>query len=552
MITGLKCYCLRTALVAAFVLCFEGFASAQTPSPTPDEPLPIPRSFNKPLNPLPDASRVGVITGDELSLTLAQAIEMALGNNHDIEVSRKDVHIAEFNFEAANGIYDPLFNSQSYYESRTTPTASTIGGTTTDSITQRQFYGDLGLSGFVPKFGGSYDVIFNSARTTTTSRNATLNPQFPTAFTSTFTQPLWRNRSIDANRRNILIASKNIDITESQLQQKAMDIIANVEQAYWDLLYALRNFQVQLEGLQQAREQLESNQRMADKGALAPIEVVAAQAQVANFEQVVYTAQETVTRSENTLKTLVLADRTSAEWSRPLMPVTSPFIDVPHVGVEIAAAEALRNRPEIAQLETSAEINKIDEKFYRNQTKPQIDLVSSYTSAGLAGSRNPTSPGNPPESLIGGYFTSLGRIISFDFPTYRAGFQISFPIRNRTARANFGRTLVEGRRIGDQLAQAELNIEAEVRNAIQALQSAESRMQAATDARVASEELYESEQRQFRGGATTFFVVRQRLTDLAVARALELRARADLNKAISAFNRSVGATLTANNVAVSK
>jgi hypothetical protein len=85
-------------------------------------------------------------------------------------------------------------------------------------------------------------------------------------------------------------------------------------------------------------------------------------------------------------------------------------------------------------------------------------------------------------------------------------------------------TLVEGRRIGDQLAQAELNIEAEVRNAIQALQSAESRMQAATDARVASEELYESEQRQFRGGATTFFVVRQRLTDLAVARALELRA----------------------------
>jgi HAE1 family hydrophobic/amphiphilic exporter-1 len=162
----------------------------------------------------------------------------------------------------------------------------------------------------------------------------------------------------------------------------------------------LRNFQVQVEGLQQAREQLESNQRMADKGALAPIEVVAAQAQVANFEQVVYTAQETVTRSENTLKTLVLADRTSAEWSRPLMPVTSPFIDVPHVGVEVAAAEALRNRPEIAQLETSAEINKIDEKFYRNQTKPQIDLVSSYTSAGLAGTRNPTSQANPPESLI--------------------------------------------------------------------------------------------------------------------------------------------------------
>jgi len=545
-------WCVRTALVAAFTLALYGISAGQIPTPTPDEPLPVQRTFTRPLPPLPDSSRIGVVTGDELSLTMDQAIEMALRNNNDIDVSRNDAHIAEFNLRAAKGVYDPLFSSQSYYESRTTPTASVIGGTTNDSITQRQIYGDLGLTGFVPKFGGSYDVIFNSARTDTTSRNATLNPQFPNNFTTTFNQPLWRNRSIDLNRRNIMIARKNVDISDSQLQQKAMDIIASVEQAYWDLAYALRNLQVQLESLQQSREQFESNQRQVAKGALAPIEAVAAQQQVSNFEQLVYLAQETVTRTENTLKTLLLADRTSAEWSRPLVPVTPVDLTVPQVGLEIAQAEALKNRPELQQLETSAEINKIDERFYRNQTKPQIDLVGSFTSAGLAGTRNPISPGMPPPSLVGGYFDSLGRLVSLDFPTYRGGLQISFPFRNRTALANLGRTLEEGSRIENQQAQAEENIEAEVRNSLQALRSAQSRLTSAIDARLAAEELYNSEQRQFRGGTSTFFLVLQRQTALAVARASELNARTILNKAISAFNRAIGRTLTVNNVTVSR
>jgi outer membrane protein TolC len=539
-----------------FVLILVVGAFSQTPtplpSPTPDEPMPVPPTFNKPLPPLPDMSRIGVVTGDELSLTLDKAIEMALRNNNDIDVSRNNVRIAEFNFKAAKGIYDPLFNSQSYYESRTTPVASTIGGTTSDSVTQRQLYGDIGLSGFVPRFGGSYDAIFNSARTNTTSRNATLNPQFPTNFTSTFTQPLLRNRSIDANRRGIMIAGKNVTISDSQLQQKAMDIISTVEQAYWDLTYALRNLQVQLDTLKQAREQLESNQRMVAKGALAPIEIVAAQAQMSTFEQAVYLAQETVTRTENTLKTLLLADRTSPEWPRPLMPVTPVEQTVPQIGLEVASAEAIKNRPEIAQLETSAEINKIDLSFYRNQKKPQIDIVSSFTSAGLAGARNPISPGMPPPSLVGGYVDSLGRLLSLSFPTYRAGLQVSFPLRSRTARANFGRTLVEGDRIANQRAQAELAIEAEVRNALQALRSAEGRLAAATEARVAAEELYASEQRQFRSGTSTFYLVLQRQTELAAARGRELQARTDLNKAISEFNRAIGRTLTVNNVTVSK
>jgi len=371
---------------------------------------------------------------------------------------------------------------------------------------------------------------------------------------ATYIQPLWRNRVIDNNRRLIEIAKKNLDISDSQLQLKAIDVVSTTEQAYWNLVFSLRNLQVQIDTLKQAREQFESNERLVNKGVLAPIEIVAAKVQISTFEQNIYTAQEAVTSNENKLKTLLLPNRTSTEWARPLMPITPVEITIPKVGLEVAVTEALKNRPEITQLEVTAEINRIDRGFFKNQTKPQIDLVGSYTSAGLAGTPNPLSSGSAsvPPNLVGGYFTSLGGLLQQDFPTYRLGVQISLPWGNRVAKANLGQNIVEGERLTNTRAQVEQIIEAEVRNAIQGLRSAESRLTSATDGRVAAEELYASEQRQFRAGTTTFFLVAQRQTELLAARSRELQSQTDLNVAISVFYRATGATLTINNVSVAK
>jgi len=502
--------------------------------------------------PVIDQQRVGVDATEQLSLTLEQAIEMALKNNNDIQSSRNDVKIADFNIKGARGVYDPLVNSQAYYESRTTPTASTIGGAVNGSVTQRQVFADLGLTGFVPKFGGSYDAVFTNSRTNSTNRNATLNPQYPTSLVLTYVQPLFRNFSFDNNRRQIEIAKKNREISDSDLKLKAITVVSAVEQAYWNLAFAMRNLQIQNDTLKQSREQMESNKRLVEKGVLAPIEIVAANAQIANFEQSVFLAQETVTRAENTLKTLLLPDRASPDWSKPITPVSPVSQNVPQTPVDIAVSEAIMNRPEVEQLGKNEEINKIDLRYYRNQTKPQIDLVGSYTSAGLAGTPNPLSSGaaTVPDNLKGGYFTSLGNLFQQDFPTYRVGIQISLPWGNNVAKANLGRTLVEADKLKNTRAQTEQLIEAEVRNAIQALRSAEARLASATAARVAAEELYSSEQRQFRAGVTTFYLVAQRQTELLTARGRELQSQTDLNIAISIFYRSVGRTLAVNNVTV--
>lgn len=547
-------------LVAAVIfLCVSSLAAQNSrptplPSPTPDEPMPTQPNFTKPLPPMPDMSRIGVEGENQLSITIQDAIEMALKNSNDISASRKSIEISNFALRAAKGTYDPVFNSQTYFESRTTPTASTIGGAVNGKVTQKSMFNDLGFTGFSPWQGGSYDLTFNQARTTTSNRNTTLNPQFPTNLIGTYTQPLFRNRSIDSNRRNIVIAGRNVNISESQLRQQAITIISQVETAYWDLYNALRNLQVQVDTLRQAREQYESNRRQAEKGVLAPIDIVQAEAQVYTYEQNVYAAQESVTRAENTLKPLILPNRTDPEWNRPLVPTTPADIEVPRLSLEVAAAEAARSRPELEQIGINAEINRIDQRFYRNQAKPRIDLFGTYTGAGLAGTPNPLSSGfaNVPDLLKGGYATSVGNLFRQEFPTYRVGVNIEWPLFNRTAKANLGSSIVRGAQIENQRLQQEQDIEAEVRNTLQALRSAEYALNAATQARIAAEQLYESEQRQFRGGLTTYYLVLQRQTELSAARGREIQARTNLNKAISTFNRTLGRTLTVNNVEVSK
>lgn len=534
-----------------------GTSGGVAPAELPDDPPPVAPDFRAPVRPLPSAERVGVDIMNQLSMTLEEAISLALENNNDIDSSKVNVQIAEFNLLGARGVYDPQLFSESYYESRTTPVASVIGGAPSGAVTVQQFFGNAGVSGLSPFAGGSYSAGFTSSRTNTSNTNATLNPQYPTDFTIEYTQPLLRGRRFDLSRRNIEIAKKNLSLTDAQFRQRAIEIIAQVEQSYWDLVFALRNLQVQIDAVKQARTQLESNQRLVEKGVLAPIDIVAASTQITTFEQNVYTAQEDVTRAENTLKTLMLPDRRSEIWARPITPVSEISLEPPRIGLEVALTEALRNRPEIAQLETQSEINKIDERLFRDQTKPQIDLVGSYTAAGLAGSLTPNSI-NPttgqsrvPPNLQGSYLNSLGNLLQQDFPTYRVGVRISLPWGNRVAEANLGRTLVEANQIQNSRAQTEQIIEAQVRNSLQALRSAESRLASALATRQSAEQLYESEQRQFRAGTTTFYLVLQRQTELLAARGRELQAQTDLNKAISEFQLATGTTLTANNVTVS-
>jgi HAE1 family hydrophobic/amphiphilic exporter-1 len=158
-----------------------------------------------------------------------------------------------------------------------------------------------------------------------------------------------------------------------------------------------------------------------------------------------------------------------------------------------------------------------------------------------------TSGGLPAE-LVGGYGHSLAGLFGGNFPTTEVQLRISLPIRNRTAEANLSKSVAETRRIKNQRQQTEEAIETGVRNAIEGMQMAQLRLEAAQVARQSAEEQYQSEQRQFRAGTSTLFLVQQRQATMITARSQERRSEADMSEAIANFQLSVGTILTDRNV----
>lgn len=495
--------------------------------------------------------RIGVI--GEAQVALDQAIAMSLANNNDIDGSRIDREIANINLAGSFGVWDPLASATSAFLKQINPIASALGGSATGAVLTRTWQTDPTLSGSTPWLGGSYRVDFNNQRTYTNNTFVTLNPQYPSSLNFQYIQPLFRGFRYDANRRSIDVARKNREISDVQFRLRVMQIVQQTEQAYWELVYAYNNLQVQVEAVEIGRQQDESNRRQQQQGLLAPIDVVAAQTQLATFESAAYNAQTALTRAENNLKTLILADRNAPQWSAALVPVTPPDLTPPLTPVQDAVTSALANRPERMQSQLSADINTKDLQLAREALKPQVDLVAGYTRTGLAGIRVPTNPfpGFPntvPPALVGSYGQSLSNLLAGDFPTTQVQLRISMPIRNRAAEAGLARSIADSRRLRNQQEQIEQTIEAEVRNAMQAMQSAQLRLDATRLQRRSAEEQYNSEQRQFRAGTSTLFLVQQRQNAMITARSQERRAEADLGSAVAAYEMATGSILTAHNV----
>src|SRR5829696_2534512 len=439
----------------------------QVPTVAPD--------FKAPQKPLPELSRVGVDSNQSRPLSLREALAMALENNKDIEVARENVRIAEFDLLGAHGAYDPRFTTQAFYERIESPISSFLAGGQNGSTIQSDYTGTARLEGQTPVLGGNYRLDFSSVKLNTNNQFTALNPQFPTSLTVSYRQPLWRGLRIDQTRRQIQIARKNLSLTDAQFRQRAIDTITNVQRAYWDLLFALRSLQVQRDAVSVARTQLEHNKRLVNEGQLAPIDVVAAEAQISTYEQRVFGALEEVSRAENNLKNLIAKDQKAELWSESIVPTDPVDLAVPNVSLPDALKTAMENRPELQQSNVLREINQIDQRFFKDQTKPAIDLVGNYGINGLAG---PFSTGRvnpftasslevrqrvdelsvlagldplpvlPPQQfsqdLLGGYGQSLQNLLANRYGTVQVGVQISLPLRNRTADANVGRSLVEG------------------------------------------------------------------------------------------------------------
>ncbi|HXK01170.1 MAG TPA: efflux RND transporter permease subunit, partial [Verrucomicrobiae bacterium] len=543
----------KAALVATGL---AGSLLGQTsPAPDPRPLTPDPLSQIPTLQQVELRPRVGI--AGSVPLRLNEVIERVLANDPDLQISRIQREQAGYLITAAQGAYDPTVGLRAYRTRAITPVASIIGGTASGKLTNTELAAAPQISGLTP-IGGSYAMTFNNSRQQTDNSFTLLNPQYPTSVTLNLTQPLWRGLRYDDNRHRIQVARKNQQLSTQQLRQRVIDIVTQAVQAYWELDFAYHAFEVQAEAVKLAGQQFESNRRQAEQGLLAPIDVTAVQTQYATFQQNLFLAQQALTTTENALKSLMLPNRSDLMWSAALIPETELDTNAAVPPLEDAIKRALAERPELAESSLALDINALDARLARENTRPRVDAFANLTAAGLAGNAVtlPPSPlselfpgfGTVPPIFPGGYGQSLSNMVGGNFPIAQVGVTLSFPLRNRTAESQLAYTNAETRRLRTQQTQVETAVESDVRSALQFVESARARWEAAGLARRSAEEQYASEQRQFQAGTSSVFLVLQRQTDMITARNRETRAYADLAESFANFDRATAHTIEARGI----
>ena len=518
---------------------------------------------------------VGVI---KKQLSLAEAIEMAVKNNLEIEVEKTGISTAFTNLNGAKGFLDPRFRWSPLLEDRNTPTSSAligVDGKLAETFHTQNFYYDQRL----PWWGSSFVMAYENNRQSSTNPFVSLSPFLVTRLSLTMTLPLVRNRAIDRERANLKIANKQVGISETAFELKVIDIVGRVEEAYWNLVAARRNVEVTSDAVALAREQLARTQRMIEAGTLAPVEIAASEAELERRIDTWYASIGLVTLVENSLKSLITGSRAEALWNDEIVPTEDHAVDAPAVDdVRGAVAAAVKKRPELRQVDLLQDTNTIQMESARSQTKPALNLVGGYASAGLAGTESdrdnpfarssaaqimrinelsafhgleplpPPSFGGIPPDLIGGWGSASQALLESRFPTVFVGLQLEWTARNRSAEAQLAQTAITERRLKLQRAQVEQSIEAQVRNAMQAIQTSRQRIVASDASARASQEKLDSEIRLFQTGESTNFLVLTRQNELADSRQRAVVARLEFNKAVARMNQALGTTLETHGI----
>ena len=524
----------------------------------------------------PPASRVGV-TITERRLTLAEAVEMALKNNLEIELERANTAYAQAAIRAARGAFDTFIRWQPLIESRNTPASSILFGAD-GKLAERFHSQNFYFLQKLPWKGTSVHLDFENVRQSTSNPFVSLNPYLTSRLVLGFTHPLLRNRDIDPDRAQIRIRSKQRDVSEVDLELRAVEVITRTEQSYWDLVAARQDAKVKDDNVEWARQQLARNRRFVENGTLAPIELSAAEAELERRLDTWYSAVGAVTEVENALKVLLAGGRSDSIWSDEIIPAEEKTSDIAADDLRATMDAALKQRPELRHLKLRRDVNDVQKELAANEVKPQINLVANYANAGLAGTvgltDNPftassrlstdrlnelsklaglaplpaASFGGAPGSLVGGYGSALSNLFGGNYQSVQVGLSVDWSPQNRTANATQAQAAIDERRLKLEQTRLEQAIEAQVRNAMQSIQTARQRITAADASARAAKEKLDSEERLFQNGESTNFLVLTRQNEYSDSRRRAVVARLDLNKAAALLRQSQGATLSNYNI----
>jgi outer membrane protein len=536
-------------------------AAAQQPAAAPQQAQPeiamIPVNL---VSPIERAEK----DGTALPMSLKDITKLALQSNLDIAIADTNEEINRQKVIAAHAVYDPSLSVRASTSSGNSANTQVTNASSTGYInTTKNSSWSLSFSQPLPIWGGSLSASWGSTRRDSNQVNDLFAPSYGTTGSLTYTQPLWRNLKIDSNRNQLRVVNLDVKANDSSFRQTLTATIARIQQAYWNLISVIKSYDIARASVELARITVANNKKKVEIGTSAPIDVTSSLATQASREVDLISAEERILTSQNNLKQLISNDRNAEIWSKMIVPTDKPdFVDY-KVELNEAINTALQNRPELEQSDISLTKNDLSYQLQQNSRKWRIDLSATIGAGGTAGPQSywpDPYPNNPSlagkakiaPQFVGGLLTSYKTVFTEGTYNWNIGFTIDIPLRNRSVDTQLAQTRIAKQQLLMNRSKTEQSIIVEIRNAVQALNTAKNRLKTAEVSRQLSEAQLDAENKRFNAGLSQNYLVLQRQNELSSAQLSELQAMITYRTAIITLQQAMFTLLEASDVQVAK
>ena len=518
-----------TIVAVAAVLMTASPLRSQTAGPTPTPtltpspaPTPIPT-----LTPSPTAA---------LTLTLEDAVRRAIDHNPELSIVRLGTEVEAAQVGASESAYAPVFSTTLGRSSTVTPPSNFLLGTS--GVDTRDWFSSTGVRQRVPWGSGTWSVSWDAARTTSNSPLNSFDPSVQSGVQFAFSQPLLRDRKIDAARQQIVIAKRNQESSEFRFRESVVQTVASVKQAYWTLKALRANVTLQESSLDLAQKLAKENEVRVRVGQAPPLDLVQVEAEVADRREGLIRARAAAEDGEDRLRRLIMDPHDASFWQVRIDPTDEPAGRDALPDLDAIVAKAIDGRYDVARARNDVANAATSVEYFGNQKLPDVRLETSYRGSGLGGSqllRTGVFPGVITGRADSGFGDVLGQVFGRDYPTWSFGLTVSYPLGHSYEELSAVRAGVERRQAAARVASLQLDVAAALRQAARQIRSTAEREDAARAGAALAAERSRDEQRRYEAGLSTSFLVTQAQRDLLQAQVSLLQATLDYQSSLVNF-----------------
>jgi outer membrane protein TolC len=468
-----------------------------------------------------------------VQLTLADAVQRMVEHNPDLTIVRLGTEVEAARVGESRGAYAPVFSTTLGRSRNVTPPTNYLLGDS--GVDVKDWFSTTGVRQRLPWGSGTWSVSWDTARTTTNNPIASVDPNLQSGVVFAFSQPLLRDRRIDSARAQYLIAKRDQDSSELRFRESVVRTVATVKRAYWTFKATIANVGVQQRSLELSQELARQNRIRVEAGQLPPLDLVQAEAEVAQRRETLIQAKAGADDAEDHLRRLIMDPGDAAFWNARLDPVDEPPDPEGSPDVDAAVANALNTRYDLARAAHDLENAKTNVDYLDNQRLPDVRLETSYGGSGLGGVQF-LRTGGFPGSVVGtrdrSFGETLGQALTPDYPSWSLGVTVSYPLGHSYEDASAARAQVERKQVAARIASLRLEVAESVRQAARRMRSAAERVDAARAGATLAEQRFNDENRRYGAGLSTTFLVTQAQRDLLQAQVTVLQNMLEYQSAI--------------------